>query len=97
MERLLVFVNNKKVADILMDLLEEDFPEQFGVIHSNKSQNYRLNTMASFQAGEIRGIVTTDIMARGLDISDITHVINIGVFGSAGAIHPPHRSYRSCG
>lgn len=77
MERLLVFVNNKKVADILMDLLEEDFPEQFGVIHSNKSQNYRLNTMASFQNGEIRGIVTTDIMARGLDISDITHVINI--------------------
>lgn len=77
MERLLVFVNNKKVADILMDLLEEDFPEQFGVIHSNKSQNYRLNTMASFQAGEIRGIVTTDIMARGLDISDITHVINM--------------------
>ncbi|MEW5675921.1 DEAD/DEAH box helicase [Flavobacterium enshiense] len=77
MERLLVFVNNKKVADILMDLLEEDFPEQFGVIHSNKSQNYRLNTMASFQAGEIRGIVTTDIMARGLDISDITHVVNM--------------------
>ncbi|ESU25113.1 putative ATP-dependent RNA helicase [Flavobacterium enshiense DK69] len=77
MERLLVFVNNKKVADILMDLLEEDFPGQFGVIHSNKSQNYRLNTMATFQAGEIRGIVTTDIMARGLDISDITHVINM--------------------
>lgn len=77
MERLLVFVNNKKVADILMDLLEEDFPEQFGVIHSNKSQNYRLNTMASFQNSEIRGIVTTDIMARGLDISDITHVINM--------------------
>ncbi|WP_313806371.1 DEAD/DEAH box helicase [Flavobacterium sp.] len=77
LERILVFVNNKKVADIAMDLLEEDFPEQFGVIHSNKSQNYRLNTMASFQNGEIRGIVTTDIMARGLDISDITHVINL--------------------
>ncbi|MGX7668572.1 DEAD/DEAH box helicase [Flavobacterium pedocola] len=77
MERLLVFVNNKKVADIAMDLLEEDFPGQFGVIHSNKSQNYRLNTMATFQNGEIRGIVTTDIMARGLDISDITHVVNL--------------------
>jgi ATP-dependent RNA helicase RhlE len=33
--------------------------------------------MATFQAGEIRGIVTTDVMARGLDISDITHVINV--------------------
>jgi len=32
--------------------------------------------MASFQAGELRGIITTDVMARGLDISDVTHVIN---------------------
>lgn len=77
LERILVFVNNKRVADILMEHLEEDFPEQFGVIHSNKSQNYRLNTMAKFQEGELRGIVTTDIMARGLDISNITHVINM--------------------
>jgi ATP-dependent RNA helicase RhlE len=77
LERVLVFVNNKKTADIVMDHLEEDFSGQFGVIHSNKSQNYRLSTMASFQAGELRGIVTTDVMARGLDISDITHVINM--------------------
>lgn len=76
-ERVLLFVNNKKTADLLADKIEEIFPEQFGVIHSNKSQNYRLQTMASFQAGEIRGIVTTDVMARGLDISDITHVINV--------------------
>jgi len=76
-ERVLVFVNNKKTADLVMDALEEDHDGEFGVIHSNKSQNYRLNTMASFQSGEIRGIVTTDVMARGLDISDITHVINM--------------------
>jgi ATP-dependent RNA helicase RhlE len=77
LDRVLVFVNNKKTADLVMDALEEDHDGQFGVIHSNKSQNYRLNTMASFQAGEIRGIVTTDVMARGLDISDISHVINM--------------------
>ncbi|MBP6558028.1 MAG: DEAD/DEAH box helicase [Flavobacterium sp.] len=76
-ERVLLFVNNKKTADLLADKLEEVYPEQFGTIHSNKSQNYRLQTMATFQAGEIRGIVTTDVMARGLDISDITHVINV--------------------
>lgn len=75
--RILVFVNNKKTADLVMESLEEDHDGQFGVIHSNKSQNYRLSTMASFQAGELRGIVTTDVMARGLDISDITHVINM--------------------
>jgi ATP-dependent RNA helicase RhlE len=76
-ERVLLFVNNKKTADLLADKLEEIYPEQFGIIHSNKSQNYRLQTMAGFRAGEIRGIVTTDVMARGLDISDITHVINV--------------------
>ncbi|HLA56255.1 MAG TPA: DEAD/DEAH box helicase [Flavobacterium sp.] len=76
MERVLVFVNNKRISDILHEKIEADFEGQFGVIHSNKSQNYRLNTMAAFQAGELRGLITTDIMARGLDISDISHVIN---------------------
>ena len=77
MSRLLIFINNKKTADLVSVALEEEFPDQFGLIHSNKSQNYRLNTMAAFQAGEIRGIVTTDVMARGLDISNITHVVNM--------------------
>ena len=76
-ERVLLFVNNKKTADLLADKIEEAYPGQFGVIHSNKSQNYRLQTMESFRNSEIRGIVTTDVMARGLDISDITHVINV--------------------
>ncbi len=76
MSRVLVFVNNKKISDLVHERIEEDFKEQFGVIHSNKSQNYRLNTMAAFQEGSLRGLITTDIMARGLDISDITHVIN---------------------
>lgn len=76
MSRVLVFVNNKKIADLLHEKIEPNFEDQFGVIHSNKSQNYRLNTMASFQDGKLRGLITTDIMARGLDISNITHVIN---------------------
>lgn len=74
--RVLIFANNKKTVDLIANSIEENYPDAFGVIHSNKSQNYRLNTMASFQAGELRGIVTTDVMARGLDISDVTHVIN---------------------
>ena len=76
MSRILVFVNNKKIADMLHERIEADFPDEFGVIHSNKSQNYRLTTMANFQEGQLRGIITSDIMARGLDISNITHVIN---------------------
>jgi len=76
-ERVLLFVNNKRLVDVVFELLEATFSGQFGVIHSNKSQNYRLQSMASFQNGELRGLITTDVMARGLDISDITHVFNI--------------------
>ena len=76
LSRILVFVNNKKIADMLHERIDAEFPGQFGVIHSNKSQNYRLMTMASFQEGELRGLITSDVMARGLDISNITHVIN---------------------
>ncbi|WP_432221953.1 DEAD/DEAH box helicase [Flavobacterium sp. TMP13] len=76
MERVLIFVNNKKISDMLHSRIDEDFEGQFGVIHSNKSQNYRLSTMAEFQKGNLRGLITTDIMARGLDISNISHVIN---------------------
>ncbi len=76
MSRILVFVNNKKISDMLHTRIEEAFEGQFGVIHSNKSQNYRLSTMAEFQEGNLRGLITTDIMARGLDISNITHVVN---------------------
>lgn len=54
MSRVLIFVNNKKTADLVANSIEEDFLEQFGIIDSNKSQNYRLNTMASFQRGEIK-------------------------------------------
>jgi ATP-dependent RNA helicase RhlE len=76
MQRVLVFVNNKKIADMLHERIEPHFEGEFGVIHSNKSQNYRLTTMANFQDNLLRGIITTDIMARGLDISNITHVVN---------------------
>lgn len=73
----LIFVNNKKTADLVFEFLEEDYPGEFGIIHSNKSQNFRLNAMNTFQNGGYRGLVTTDVMARGLDISDVTQVINV--------------------
>jgi ATP-dependent RNA helicase RhlE len=53
MSRVLIFVNNKKISDMLHGRIDEDFEDQFGVIH-NKSQNYRLSTMASFQEGSAR-------------------------------------------
>jgi ATP-dependent RNA helicase RhlE len=45
-------------------------------IHGNKSQNYRLKALSDFKSGRIQVLVATDVAARGLDISEVTHVIN---------------------
>ena len=74
--RVLIFVAYKKMADRLFDKLEELFPGDSCVIHSNKTQNYRLRSIEQFSEGEHRLLVATDVMARGLDIDDVTHVIN---------------------
>jgi ATP-dependent RNA helicase RhlE len=79
LEKILIFANNKKHADLIFEKLNVEFPDQFGVIHSNKSQNFRLRVMQEFTNEELRGVITTDIMARGLDIPDISHVFNFEV------------------
>ncbi len=79
MSRVLVFVATKSLADQLCDELETAFAEAMGVMHSNKSQNYRFNTVNKFQSGEYRFIIATDIIARGLDIAEVSHVINFDV------------------
>ncbi|MBU8902105.1 MAG: C-terminal helicase domain-containing protein, partial [Victivallales bacterium] len=45
-------------------------------IHANKSQNARTRALADFKAGEIQVLVATDIAARGIDISNLPHVVN---------------------
>lgn len=74
--RVLVFASGKQVADRLFDELTTLFPDQIGVIHSNKSQNYRVRTINQFINGEFRILLGTDIASRGLDIPDISHVVN---------------------
>lgn len=76
MSKVLVFAATKKLADKLYEQLEAKFPETAGVIHSNKEQNHRFNTVKQFQEGNYRFIIATDIVARGIDISEVTHVIN---------------------
>ena len=75
----LVFVSNKKHADRLYTVLEEVFGNEVGVIHANKTQNYRINAIGQFDAGSYRILVTTDVMARGLDLDQVTHVFNMDV------------------
>ncbi len=75
-EKVLVFVSSKKEADRLAITMEERYGPELCVIHSNKSQNYRFRSIRQFDEGENRILITTDVMARGLDLEKISHVIN---------------------
>lgn len=74
--KILIFVAFKKMADKLFEELEQHFPDECCIIHSNKTQNYRLRSIEDFRAGNNRILIATDVMARGLDIENISHVIN---------------------
>jgi ATP-dependent RNA helicase RhlE len=74
--KVLVFVSNKRRADLLFNSLEEVFGSDSCVIHSNKTQNYRIRSIRQFDEGSNRILVATDVMARGLDLDGITHVVN---------------------
>lgn len=76
MTKVLIFVATKEMANQLYEQLESKYPEQAGVIHSNKEQNHRFNTVKKFKDGTYRFIIATDIIARGLDIAEVSHVIN---------------------
>jgi len=78
-QKVLVFVPNKRFADRVFTVLEETFANEVCVIHSNKTQNYRIRSISQFDSGENRILVTTDVMARGLDLDKISHVINFDV------------------
>ena len=79
MTKVLVFAATKQLADQLYEQLETKFPGEAGVIHSNKEQNHRFNTVKQFKDGTYRFIIATDIVARGIDVAEVTHVINFDV------------------
>ncbi len=78
-KKVLVFVNSKNRADMVYDLMKSKFIGQVDVMHGNKSQNYRINAVKFFDEGEFRILIATDILARGMDIKDISHVINFDI------------------
>jgi ATP-dependent RNA helicase RhlE len=71
----LVFVRTKRGADRLVKRLRARDIEALAM-HGNKSQGQREKALARFGAGHVDTLVATDVAARGLDIDDITHVIN---------------------
>ncbi len=81
LSRVLIFTRSKENADnvykfLLRKVLNED---SIRVIHANKGQNTRINAMEAFKDGNIRVLVATDVASRGIDVTDVSHVINFDV------------------
>ncbi len=76
--RALVFVRTKRGADRLVKRLGGKNVTAVAM-HGNKSQSQRQKALARFERGDVETLVATDVAARGLDVDDITHVINFDV------------------
>ena len=76
MEKVLVFVKNKKIADRVFNDLSDLLSGEIDVIHSNKTQNYRFQSVNGFADGSTRILIATDVVSRGMDIPGVSHVIN---------------------
>jgi superfamily II DNA/RNA helicase len=77
----LVFVRTKHGADKLARKLKRDHDVYTAVMHGNMSQNARERSLWQFKSGRVSTLIATDVAARGLDVDEITHVINFD---------PPH-------
>jgi len=78
--RLIIFCKTKTVADNIFSFIERKYgADHVRVIHANKGQNTRINSINSFKEGNVRFLVATDVASRGIDVSDVSHVINFDV------------------
>lgn len=77
--RVLVFVRTRQNAENLFKFITRKIDSEVKVIHANKGQNTRINSVEAFKDGGVRVLVATDVAARGIDISLVSHVINFDV------------------
>lgn len=80
-QKVMIFVRSKEVADNIHKFISRKVfsEDEVRVIHANKGQNTRINAMQAFRDNTIRVLVATDVAARGIDVQEVTHVINFDV------------------
>jgi ATP-dependent RNA helicase RhlE len=79
LNRVIIFVRTKEHADNIFKFISRKIDENVKVIHANKGQNTRINSMEAFKEGDVRILVATDVVARGIDVSMVSHVINFDI------------------
>jgi ATP-dependent RNA helicase RhlE len=78
--RVIIFTRTKQIAEnIYRYLTRKMLAEDIRVIHANKGQNTRINSMEAFKEGNVRILLATDVAARGIDVTLVSHVINFDV------------------
>lgn len=75
----LIFTRTKAGADTIARWLEDTRHGPVGVLHSDRKQKERDRCLADFKEGKVEILVATDIVARGIDISGVSHVINYDI------------------
>ncbi|MCK8492140.1 DEAD/DEAH box helicase [Spirosoma sp. RP8] len=80
-QRVIIFARSKATAENIYKFLARKVveSEKIRVIHANKGQNTRINAMDAFKEGNIQVLVATDVAARGIDVAEVSHVINFDV------------------
>ncbi|HKI88115.1 MAG TPA: DEAD/DEAH box helicase [Draconibacterium sp.] len=74
--RVIIFVKKKEHAEAVYKVISRKSEGEKRILHSNKAQNTRINAIKAFKDGEVRILISTDVSARGLDASLVSHVIN---------------------
>ncbi len=78
--KLIIFCKTRNSAEDVYKFLLRKYGEKVvKVLHANKGQNTRINSMNAFKNNEVKILVATDVAARGIDVSDVSHVINFDV------------------
>ena len=77
--RVIIFVKTKKNAEAVFQIIKRKTEGEKRIMHSNKAQNTRMNAIRDFKEGIVRILITTDLSARGLDIEEVSHVINFDI------------------
>jgi len=79
-KKLMVFCKTRTNAEEVYKFLTRRYGDHgVKVLHANKGQNTRINSINAFRSDEIKILVATDVAARGIDVSDVSHVINFDV------------------
>lgn len=77
--RVMIFTRTRENANNVFRFIDRKGLGPVRVIHSNKGQNTRINAVNEFREGNLRVLVSTDVTARGIDITRVSHVINFDV------------------